>query len=692
MPMESPKCSPTSHTGSEKVKSNPKRPLFFLNEDKLRGRALYASDIQKLLGLIFLPQQFVAWPDWCSIKKPVHIRNVTALFFSSVAQLSQAQEDNTFTSLFGKPLRIYDPKVYAYSWDEEIMDVPRMSLTKRTVELADEGKSVKTPAPRRVWVDKQAAQTTNLAEVANIICAEVVPPSPAQQKENCPIGADSSGNTSGCKRRKRELRNPFPMPPPAAPDCFDRTQLLMSLQQMIYERIPLPPDFDSLIKRKSDRTGFVPTKDAYLPVTSTSPMYAIDCEMVLTRMGNELARVTMVDELGCVVFDRLVKPENPVEDYLTRFSGITRDMLLPVETRVTDIQHELSELLPADAILVGHSIGNDLEAMKVYHPYLIDTSVIYNLKGSRAAKSKLSFLSEHFLGRLIQIGSEGHSSAEDAVATMDLVRLKLSKDISFGDVKTSWRFPEDYNTPKRPRLSFQSHSDQPVDKKPAFNETPSVIRGRFRADNVPQMFRTKVLELLSNYTLIGQPLHFVNQLLGGCEIPFAYWPQYGVHDEQADHTSSASKEDGVQNGVLTAHCPTTATNKNPDEKVADGQPYAHVEKASPLSKNVTNWLIEMAKEKRFVMAGVSCSASWDETECERKVIRFCKRLYRGVPEDSMLILICTGDGPASFAPTLKSNKECISEHNLRLPASVVKQASLRSCYLALTTSTKYDQL
>lgn len=40
-------------------------------------------------------------------------------------------------------------------------------------------------------------------------------------------------------------------------------------------------------------------------------------------------------------------------------------MLEPVTTTVKDIQRELEELLPSDAILVGHSISNDLIAMRV---------------------------------------------------------------------------------------------------------------------------------------------------------------------------------------------------------------------------------------------------------------------------------------------------------------------------------------
>lgn len=39
-------------------------------------------------------------------------------------------------------------------------------------------------------------------------------------------------------------------------------------------------------------------------------------------------------------------------------------MLALIDTTLADIQRELAETLPGDAILVGHSIGNDLEAMK----------------------------------------------------------------------------------------------------------------------------------------------------------------------------------------------------------------------------------------------------------------------------------------------------------------------------------------
>ncbi|KAF8563547.1 hypothetical protein P879_10740 [Paragonimus westermani] len=369
-----------------------KKPLLFFNEEKLKlKRVLYASELQRLIGLVFFPQHYTAWPDWCIVRKPNLIKSVVILFLDRLQNVTS--NDPCFSAMFSKSLCFYSPRAYNYTWEAEIFNVPRLHLSKFALDQADNCRSVKLPAPKRVWVagtpDEAGAELRRLTKVTDQICS-------VAGVDHQPIQSEAS--KTGTLKRKADPNHPFPMPSPGDPDAFDRTSLLMNLEQMIYEHIPIPPELGEQSKRNTENTDYVPSKPSYRPVTSSSPMFAIDCEMVMTKLGSELARVTMVDELNCVVFDRLVKPENPVEDYVTRFSGITRDMLAPVTTQLSDIQRELDELLPADAILVGHSIGNDLHAMKIYHPYLIDTSVIYNLKGARTSKARLRFLSEHFLG------------------------------------------------------------------------------------------------------------------------------------------------------------------------------------------------------------------------------------------------------------------------------------------------------
>lgn len=65
--------------------------------------------------------------------------------------------------------------------------------------------------------------------------------------------------------------------------------------------------------------------------------------------------------------------------------------------------------------------------LQLFHPYIIDTSVIFNLNGNKGSKSKLKLLAKYFLDMNIQCGNLGHDSIEDSRATMLLVQLKLCK-------------------------------------------------------------------------------------------------------------------------------------------------------------------------------------------------------------------------------------------------------------------------
>ncbi|XP_062444797.1 RNA exonuclease 5 isoform X2 [Rhea pennata] len=160
--------------------------------------------------------------------------------------------------------------------------------------------------------------------------------------------------------------------------------------------------------------------------TDSSPLFGLDCEMCLTAKGNEVTRVSLVDAQGQCLLNELVKPENRIVNYRTRFSGITRKILLPVKTKLADIQTRLKKLLPRDAVLVGHSLNADLQALQMIHPSVIDTSLLFARNEGR--RFKLKFLAKAVLGKEIQCEQKlGHDPAEDARAALELAQFFIEQ-------------------------------------------------------------------------------------------------------------------------------------------------------------------------------------------------------------------------------------------------------------------------
>ncbi|KAF2231558.1 exonuclease [Viridothelium virens] len=149
-------------------------------------------------------------------------------------------------------------------------------------------------------------------------------------------------------------------------------------------------------------------------LTAGKDIIAMDCEMCKTGEDTlELTRISLVGWDGKVLMDQLVKPDNPITDYLT--------------PKVTCECHHT--ILTPNTILIGHSLNSDLDALKLTHPFIVDTAIIFPHPRGPPLKSSLKWLSQRYLGRQIQKGhgNQGHDSVEDAKACLDLVRQKCEK-------------------------------------------------------------------------------------------------------------------------------------------------------------------------------------------------------------------------------------------------------------------------
>jgi len=193
-------------------------------------------------------------------------------------------------------------------------------------------------------------------------------------------------------------------------------------------------------------TNVVTLEDAEVPeaeiesgsITQGRRVIAIDCEMCKAENDQSvLTRVSLLDWDGSVLVDKLVKPDVPIKDYLTQFSGITEEMLRDVTTTLSDIQKELLDMITPRTILVGHSLNSDLNALKLTHPFVIDTGILYPHQRGPPYKQSLKWLSQKFLQRGIQKGADGHNSNEDARAALDLVKQKCERGPRWGTNETN---------------------------------------------------------------------------------------------------------------------------------------------------------------------------------------------------------------------------------------------------------------
>ena len=113
---------------------------------------------------------------------------------------------------------------------------------------------------------------------------------------------------------------------------------------------------------------------------------ALDCEMCSTKdpvSGNKddkaLLRISVVNgnNIEDIILDSLVMPSMPIDEYRTHIHGISPSHMENVTFTLRHAQAALRQICCDKTVLIGHAIINDLQALKFYHPLVIDTSFLY---------------------------------------------------------------------------------------------------------------------------------------------------------------------------------------------------------------------------------------------------------------------------------------------------------------------------
>ncbi|GAB2255825.1 hypothetical protein Droror1_Dr00009603 [Drosera rotundifolia] len=198
------------------------------------------------------------------------------------------------------------------------------------------------------------------------------------------------------------------------------------LVQLTIEHSSYPTDFTF----PSYEEGWLVTKlRAKGKRKRSEAVIAVDCEMVLCEDGTEaLVKICVVDRELQVKLHEFVNPKKAVADYRTSITGVSANDLDGVTLSLEDIQKSMKKLLSHGTILVGHGLSNDMKALKIDHPKVIDTSYIFKYGGdSMRRRPSLVNLCKSVLGYEVRKKGEPHNCLDDACAAMKLVLAKIEK-------------------------------------------------------------------------------------------------------------------------------------------------------------------------------------------------------------------------------------------------------------------------
>ncbi|KAK1142468.1 hypothetical protein N8T08_007830 [Aspergillus melleus] len=161
---------------------------------------------------------------------------------------------------------------------------------------------------------------------------------------------------------------------------------------------------------------------------------ALDCEMALTEEGAECVQLCAVDLVtGERIIDIGVIPIPRVRNWQTKWSGMSWPIMKQLRAQGKTVRgwraarERLFDFIDEGTILVGQSLDNDLQCLKIVHRNVVDTALVTKiaveeqLGGGCGRKWALKRLAGDLLGIHIQQSQKGHSCMEDTLATREVL-------------------------------------------------------------------------------------------------------------------------------------------------------------------------------------------------------------------------------------------------------------------------------
>jgi len=286
------------------------------------------ANIHSDLPLLLQPRMLPPMPSWVSVHNPISISRAAILLFSIEGDESDC------------PVGIDSASCAFFSdeFSERSLNVPKTRLFQ--------GNRPRDISEVLFFMERSRASVNKLDEMKASSSVKI------QERFNL----DALSNQ------------------PQLPEYYLRfLRLCHTLEQMKEEGYPMnhllpvsqESDHEKISASKSDDDShdFISTNLSRSFRREVPQIFAVDCEMVLTKSGHSLARVTLLafkhdsedeERNFCVEMDCLVKPNEPVLDYLTQYSGIKASDLVNVTTTLNDIQSLFVKKVHSDDIIIGH--------------------------------------------------------------------------------------------------------------------------------------------------------------------------------------------------------------------------------------------------------------------------------------------------------------------------------------------------